>query len=157
MTTPVRVCFIPLIAFYVGCNGSDRPSAQTSGSQAAPSATAGCTAQTPFQIVEPTKGEVVGNVPTVQGTFATPKSQILVVVHPLAIGADHDFWVQQPLAVVGKDCSWNVAVHIGEPSTHNESFEIQAFENAQLQPGDTQLHAWPAAESHSNLVKVLRE
>jgi hypothetical protein len=117
----------------------------------------GCSAKTVFSITAPTNGEAVGMVPTVQGTFGTPDAEILVVVHPLAEGADTDFWLQRPTTKVQSDCSWNVAIHVGVPGTHDEKFEIEAFEHARTSPGQPTLPNWPAAEAHSNLITVFRK
>jgi hypothetical protein len=156
MKAQVRVALIAVTILFTSCNNSKTPPAGGQGT-AANAPAPGCTAQTSFQITSPGNGTVVPNVPTVQGTFGTPGKQILVIVHPLATGAGQAFWPQQPLGQVGTDCSWNIAVHVGEPGTQNEAFEIQAFENAQLLPGAVTLPNWPAAANHSNVVKVVRE
>jgi hypothetical protein len=43
------------------------------------------------------------------------------------------------------------------PGTHNESFEIQAFENAQVPSGSPTMPNWPQAPNHSNIVTVARK
>lgn len=156
MKAQIRMALLVLSILFTSCNNSETPRA-TIESGGTNSPAPGCMPQPPFQITSPSNGTVVPNIPTIQGTFGSPGHQILVIVHPLASGADQTFWLQQPLGQVGRDCSWNIAVHIGEPGTQNESFEIQAFENAQLRPGSLTVPNWPAAENHSNVVKVVRQ
>jgi hypothetical protein len=117
----------------------------------------GCSANTVFSITAPTNGDTVGMVPTVQGTFGVTDAEILVVVHPLAEGANQVFWLQRPTTKVQPDCSWNVAIHVGEPDTHDEKFEIEAFEHPQTSPSRLTVPNWPAAEAHSNLITVSRK
>lgn len=117
----------------------------------------GCGAKAAFSITSPANGDAVGMIPTVQGTFGTPGAEILVVVHPLADGADQEFWLQRPTSRVQSDCSWNVTIHVGDPGTHSEKFEIEAFEYAQAAPSQPTLSSWPTADAHSNMITVLRK
>ncbi len=107
------------------------------------------------KIAEPAERAKVDRTQEVKGRVRNRYDNVWVIVHPIGTSS---YWVQ-PSISVKKDGTWTVTAYFGRSGDIDvgKKFEIMAVLNPKRELKEAEIFdKWPAAESRSDIVTVLR-
>ena len=165
----LTIGFLFLALVVMGCRLAREPSAnvnaptnaQPTSSVPSQTSTTPCSTPSPDAtrkviITAPCDGAQVAHRSFVEGIASDSSARVWVIVHPMEAA---DYWVQ-PTVTLREGGAWKVLSHFGEPGQQHSGkrYELVAITNPKetLQAGQL-LPNWPAAQSKSQVVEVVRE